>query len=207
MFESREKACLLLLPKLEKIVDSNTIVAPLIRGAVSMGKIISIYFNIPLWPLIVKKIALPQNPELAVGAIASLNTVYWNKELLKELNISKNEKKEILKIKREEFREKEKLLEKFKKSARIRGSKILVVDDGVATGASVIAVAKYLKKEAATKIILVTPVISKDTLSNIKNDFDSIITLKKASNFYAVGEFYKDFPQVSDKEVINILSK
>ena len=83
----------------------------------------------------------------------------------------------------------------------------ILVDDGVATGSTVLCAQKYFKKQKTNKIILATPVIAKDTLRSINEYFDDVIILEVPDEFYAIGQFYKDFTQVSDKEVIKILNK
>ena len=82
----------------------------------------------------------------------------------------------------------------------------MIVDDGVATGATVIAAAIYLKRSKARELILATPVISSDIIVNIKKYFDTVIQLRSVGNFYAVGQFYKHFEQISDEEVTRILN-
>ena len=100
----------------------------------------------------------------------------------------------------------EKLFRKGKKPLDIKNRTVILVDDGVATGATVLCAQKFLKKEGAKKIILVIPVISKETYRHISRYCDRIIVLSVEDDFYAVGQFYKEFPQVSDEAVIRLLS-
>ena len=100
----------------------------------------------------------------------------------------------------------EKVFRKGKKPLDIKNRTVILVDDGVATGATVLCAQKFLKKESAKKIILAIPVISKETYRHISRYFDRIITLSVEEDFYAVGQFYREFPQVSDEEVISFLS-
>lgn len=205
MFESREQAGFLLAKKLEKFVkDENIAVLGLARGGVVCAKIISVFFGASLDALVIKKIGAPSNPELAIGAVASRNTVFWNEDLLKRLKVGKEEKERLKILKELERKSQEKAL-RGDMPLEISGKTAILVDDGVATGASVLVAAKLLRKEKAKRIILAVPVIAADTLKDIKRYFDMVIRLKTKKDFYAVGQFYKDFPQVENEEVIRLL--
>ncbi len=205
MFENRLQAGILLAKKLPRVVkDKNIIILALARGGVVVGKVIAQLLNSKLDVLVIRKIGSPLNPELAIGAVAPRNTVYWNKELVRELGISSAFAQELRRGKEKERKEKELLL-RGKKPFEILGKTVILVDDGVATGASVLAARKFLSKENPKSVILAVPVIAKDTMIDLKKEFDSIVSLKVQKIFQAVGEFYKNFPQVEDSEVIKLL--
>ncbi len=207
MFEDREQAGFLLAKRLEKFSKSkNLLVLGLARGGVVVAKVIADFLEAKLDTLVVKKIGTPWNPELAIGAVAPKNVVFWNEDLIKNLRISKEEKKGFKEEKEEEQKEQEIIL-RGRAPLEIFGKTVILVDDGVATGASVLAAAKFLKKEGAKKIILAVPIIARDTLIEIKKYFDMIVSLKVKKNFNAVGEFYKEFPQVTNEEVVKILKQ
>ena len=207
MFEDRVDAANKLCPKLKAFSgNKDVIVVGLTRGGVVTAKAISDCLKLGLKALVVKKIPAPSNEELAIGAMASSKDLYWNKGLLKELNIGSGDKAKLVLQKQNEIKILEKELGIKKQNKDFRGKTIILVDDGVATGASVIAAQKYLKKNKAKKIILATPVIALDTLINIKRYFDRIFYLIKRRDFYAVGEFYNNFEQISNEEVAKILS-
>lgn len=204
MFEDREEAAAKLCLKLKSVVkDKNVVVIALVRGGVVLGKIIADYFKAPWGILVIKKIGAPQNSELAIGAVAPGNIVYWNRDLCEQLSLSKEQKGELRKEKEEQRRAQEKLL--GGKHIDFRGKSVILVDDGVATGATVIAAGKFLKRNGAKEIILAVPVISKDILVSIKRYFDIVCILKSIYNFYAVGQFFRNFPQVENEQVIALL--
>lgn len=206
MFESREQAGYRLAQKLEKFSKvKNVLVLGLARGGVVVAKVISTFLNVPLDVLVVKKIGAPNNPELAVGAVAPKNTVFWNEDLTQSLGISDEEKNRLKKLKENERKEQEKEL-LGDKPLEISGKTVILVDDGVATGASVVASSIFLKKEKTRSVILAVPVIAKDTLRNIVKYFDDIIFLESVEEFQAVGQFYRNFPQVENDEVKELLS-
>jgi len=212
MFEDREEAGSKLALKLKKIIKGGDfVVVALLRGGIVLGKRIEEVFKIPLVPLSVKKIGAPLNPELAIGAVAFDKTSYFDKGLIKHLNVGE----EYIKSSQEaKWKEAETLQKQFPTTLALRGAsnislqdkKVVIVDDGIATGATAICASFYIRRERAKEIILATPVISKDTFKHIKIYFDKVIALKIVSSLTSVSQFYKNFPQVSDDEVIKILS-
>lgn len=207
MFEDREDAGLRLCPKLKKFLNKkDCIIVGLTRGGVVTAKTISSFFGLPLRALVVKKIGAPQNPELAIGATVSLKDVYWDLDLLKRFNISNKEKRILITQKLKAVKALEKILKIKNRTSDFKNKNVILVDDGVATGASVIAAAKYLKRVKVKNIILATPVIAADTLVNIKKYFDIVVYLQKRTDFYAVGQFYYNFEEISDEKVARILN-
>lgn len=203
MFENREEAGRLLSQKLKQFTRKrNVLIVGITRGGALVAKTISSLLHIPLDILVIKKIGDPQNPELGIGAVGPKNSVYWDKELVSGLKISKSLKKEELRKKKQEREKLEKLLRQKRRALSLFGKKIILVDDGVATGATVLAAYKFLKREKAASVVLATPVISKDTFSSIKKYFDLVVALEVVRQFHAVGQFYLDFPQVSDEEIM-----
>ncbi|HZJ18127.1 MAG TPA: phosphoribosyltransferase family protein [Patescibacteria group bacterium] len=208
MFDSREEAAQMLSIKLLSLVkEKNIVVLALARGAITMGKIIANYFSVPFDILVFKKIGVSQNKELAIGVIGPKNTIFWNNDILKKLGLSKKEIISLKKQKEKERRRLEKELRLGRKPLELLDKTVILIDDGVATGATVMAARIYLRKQKVEKIILATPVIAKDTYKEIKEFFDKIIFIKKPRNFHAVGEFYKNFRQVGNKESRLILNQ
>lgn len=207
MFEDRLDAGFKLCPKLKKYSDKkDVIVVGLTRGGVITAKAISDFLHLKLYALVVKKISAPENKELAIGAMASKTSVYWNREIVKDLKLTKNQKEELIMQKEKEIKTLTKFLGLKTYKKEFKNKRIILVDDGVATGATVVAASLYLKSVKVKKIIISSPVIAYDTFNNIKKYFDNIICLIKSGDFYAVGQFYKNFPQISDQEVARILT-
>lgn len=199
MFKDREEAGGLLARKLEKTIgNQGFVVVALLRGGIVLGKKVADYCKIPMFPLSVKKIGAPYNPELAIGAITADKTVYLDKNLIKELGVRDEYLKEMSEIKALDA---QKLQSKFKNKISLENKKVVIVDDGVAIGATAICASFFSRKHNAAKIILATPVIGDETLRNIKTHFDEVVFLKVAKNLGAVGEFYEYFPQITDEEV------
>jgi len=203
MFESRQQAGKLLARKLVKYKNQNSLILGITRGGVVVAQELASFLNIPLLPIVVKKISAPENPELAIGAVTYEKTLYLDYQLAKKTGATKEFLSEQIKVKQKEV---EDLTAKFtQKQMFLKGKEIIVVDDGIATGATTEAVVKYLKKKKAAKIIIAVPVIAKDAYLRLKKIVDDIITCEIPAFFGAVGEFYQEFPQVSNEEVIEII--
>jgi predicted phosphoribosyltransferase len=205
MFENREEAGVKLSEKLSKFKDrKDVVVVGLTRGGVITAKSLSEKLNLKFIPLIVKKISLPYNQELAIGAVVDKKNFFWNEDLCKRFRISYAEKQKLILEKVSKIR---KLKQNWgiKEIENLSNKTVIIVDDGVATGASVIAAGIFIRNKNPKEIYLAVPVIAFDTLKYVKRYFDKVFFVHSSKNFYAVGEFYKYFPQISDEETARIL--
>lgn len=204
MFKDREDAGERLSEKLIEYKNKNDVVVLAIpRGGIILGYKIAQNINVPMDIVVVRKIGAPDNPEFAVGAIDEKGGIIENPEVeLSQEFLNKEVKKEKEEIKRriKEYRgEKEEL--------DIKNKIVLLVDDGIATGLTVIKAIDFIKSKNAKKIILAVPVIADDVLNTIEKIVDKVVYLESPVIFFAVGQFYYNFPQVSDEEVKKIMSK
>jgi len=186
VFEDRTEAGNLLAERLSSSEEAFDVVLAIPRGGVVVGRAVADSLCLPLYALVVKKVPTLGQPELAAGAIGP------------EGVFSGKKSSEIGKIVKER-------IEKFGQLKNLRGKKVVLVDDGIATGATVETAIKYLKKKKVGKIILAVPLAPKDFIDQIHREVDRIIVLKMPLEFQAVGEFYHYFPQVTDEEVLQLL--
>ncbi len=175
------------------------------RGGVVVGKAISDMLKIPLTLVLTRKIGAPGQSELAIGAVASGGVIVRDEKLISDLSVSekyiKNEIKEETKVMA--LRQK-----KYGKcTINLRGKQMILVDDGIATGATVKAAIAYLRKQKVNKVILAVPVAPKDAVEELKPLVDKIIVLDTPDDFSSVGQFYRYFPQVTDEEVVKLLQQ
>lgn len=210
MFQSREEAGDLLSKKLERFQNTNSLVCAVPRGGVVLGKIISSSLKLPLSLVIVRKIGAPNNPELAIGAMTEGVIKVLDQNLIKRLGVSKVYLKNAREIIRKEIGERVKLFSSKQKFRLRHCDNVILTDDGIATGATIEAAIKLIRQQAIgnrqqVRIILAVPVVAIDAYIRLKSMADEIIALEVPTTFRAVGEFYREFPQVSDSEVINIL--
>lgn len=191
----------------EYISASDAVVIALPRGGVVVGYEIASSLSLPLDIVCPRKIAAPFNPEFAIGAITETGEGVLSENLILELNISKDYiDREIEKEKKEAKRRLDRYRE-GKPQRNLEGKKVILVDDGLATGSTMLAAVKTLKAERVKKIILAIPVAPADTLLKFEKQVDQIICLSIPSSFYAIGQFYDFFDQISDEEVIQLLKK
>ena len=187
----------------------NTVVIGLLRGGIPVAYEIAAVLKSPLDVALVRKIGAPNQEELAIGAIVDGKSpkVYLNESLISRINIPAGYLERIERIKLKEIREREKIYRHEGEKIDVGGKTAIIVDDGIATGASVRVVIDALKEEKPEKIIVAVPVIAGDTLRELKKTVDKVIVLSAPEEFYAVGEFYEDFSQTTDDEVIDLMQK
>ncbi|RZD14336.1 MAG: phosphoribosyltransferase [Candidatus Acidulodesulfobacterium ferriphilum] len=211
IFKNRQEAGKLLGKNLlkHKYKPEKTVVIGLLRGGIPVAYEIAKALNAPLDVALVRKIGAPDQEELAIGAIVDGENpkVYLNKSLISRIAMPEGYIDRVKEIKLEEIRKREKIYRKGGGRIDVHGKIAIVVDDGIATGASIKVVIEALKEEKPEKIIIAVPVIPKDTLNELKKTVDDVIVLDAPEEFYAVGEFYEDFGQTTDEEVISLLQK
>lgn len=203
MIKNRIEAGKQLAEKLFKLLqDEKSIVLAIPRGGVVVGNEIAKKLGSNLDVVISKKITPPSSPEYAIGAITFDGTIYvgpyW-KQFSNEPYFENEIEKKKIEVKRRlnEYRDSEKY--------QIKGKTVILVDDGVATGATVFVLLKWLSKLRCKRIILAIPVIPSQTFEQMSSLVDNLITIMIPQEFSAVGQFYREFDQVSDKEVLKIL--
>jgi len=205
IFANRQQAGKKLADKLKPLNFQNPIILALPRGGVPVGLQIAKALSCPLDIITVKKISSPFNPELALGAAAPDNIVFWEKQT--SGHYDDNSLKTFAQTAQRQRQKKDKLLRGEKPYPDLNDKTVILVDDGLATGSTALAAISWLKTQNPAKIILAVPVAPPDTLEKVKPLVDNIICLHIDSNFWAVGQFYQDFTQTTDQEVINILKK
>ena len=206
IFTNRQEAGELLAQKLMAYQSPETIVLGLARGGVVIGKVIAETLEVSFDVLTVKKLATDNDPELAIGALAPDNTKYIDWKLAHRLGIDEKAIQTLI-IPRVQKLINERTLRyhRGRKHTVIRDKNVILVDDGAATGATMLTAVLYAKKKKARKIIVAVPVAPEEFIKDIKPEVDDLVVLDTPHDFRAVGQFYENFPQVSDDEVIQLL--
>lgn len=199
-FHNREEAGNLLALRLREYDHANAIVLAIPRGGVPVGYEIARSLHIPLDIVLAKKIGHPFNKEFAIGSV-SLDSLFLGEitDIPRKYIDS-----EIVRI-RKDLKEKRHILLGDKAPASVAGKVVILVDDGIATGNTVLATIQMLRKNKPSKIIVATPVIPYSRIDRIKLDADKLIYLYAPIHFPGVGSFYENFEQVTDEEVIRLL--
>lgn len=208
IFKNRFQAGLMLAPYLKKYQGNpSAIVLGLARGGVVTAAAVARELKLPLDVLCPRKIGAPFNPELAIGAISDQGEPLLNEDLVYRLGIPESYINETIEQERKTAQIRLNKFRKNLKSVPVEGKITIVVDDGLATGATMRASIKGLKAQGAGRIVIAVPVSPPDTLEEIKTEADEVICLDAPDYFSAVGQFYEDFSQTEDDEVVEYLQK
>ena len=204
LFKNRQDAGRQLAIKLQSLKIKDGLIIGLPRGGVVVADEIARKLDLPLDIIIPRKIGAPFNPELAIGALVE-DTVLLNDALIEEFGIDATYiRSEIAKEKKEAARRLA-LFRHGKSPPAFKGRTVIVVDDGIATGATMRASLQYLKSKDAKRLIAAVPVAPPETVKQLQNEGFQVICLYTPASFAAVGQFYEEFPQTQDSEVVKIL--
>ncbi len=205
MFRNREDAAQLLAQELKGRELHDPLVLAIPRGGVVTGAVLAHEIGAELDVVLSRKLRAPIEPELAVGAISEEGHVYLNHRAQEVLDLSADYLAEEQADQLAEIARRKKLLRSVRPKATITGRSVIVADDGIATGATMIAALQTVKAQNPREVIVAVPVASPDRLKEVGRWCDEVICLLAPEEFWAIGQFYKDFGQVEDAEVVKIL--
>jgi putative phosphoribosyl transferase len=208
VFQDRREAGSKLAKELSSFEGrEDVIVLGIPRGGVVVGHEIAEALNAPLDAYITRKIGAPHNPELAIGAVASDGTLILDDQLAKRLGISSDY------IEAESERQKQEIERRIGEyraglpAPELEDKVVILTDDGVATGATILATIKAIRTQQPAQLILAVPVGPRNTIESLKEEVDQLYCLHAPEIFWAVGAFYNVFDQTSDEEVKSLLRR
>lgn len=204
-FKDRKEAGEKLAEVLKNYSDKNGIVLAIPRGGVVVGYEIAKKLNYPLDVIIPRKIGAPDNPEFALGAIGFDGEFIPNPEITESL-IDRNYLKEEIERQKEEIKRRLKIYRGSRPLPDLKNKIVILTDDGIATGSTMLAAVKSLEGKAK-KIIIAVPVAPSETYYRFLKIVDEFVCLYLPELFFAVGQFYENFTQTPDEEVIKILKE
>jgi len=209
VFQNREVAGKLLAEKLKediKNLNNSLIVLGIPRGGVVVAEAVAKVLGCSLDVIVVKKLGAPGQSELAIGAVGETEgSKYIDEQLVQELGVSMEYLGKEIQEKKKEIKRREELFRQGKHALDLKGKTVIIVDDGAATGATVIAAAREVWNHEPKKVMVSLPVVAKDTLAKLEKEADEVIFLEAPRMFFSVGQFYQKFDQVSDQTVIEKL--
>lgn len=185
--------------------NRNRLVIGLPRGGVPVAAVVAKKLGLPLDILSVRKIGAPGNEEFAVGALSYTGEEVWNERALQWLDLKKEELAPTVERERQRAVDRQKLYRQGREPLVLKGKKILLIDDGLATGSTMKAAVASAYAMGCEEVVLAIPVAPPDTIEQFQELVDQVICLEIPPNFAAVGQFYEHFGQTTDEEVITLL--
>ena len=207
MFADRRAAGRVLAQALIHHAGTNAVVLGLPRGGVPVADEVARVLAGTLDVWVVRKLGAPQQPELGMGAIAEGPAVVLDRSIIRVLGVSRAT---LFEVARREMIEVRRRVERFRGGRPmpdLRGRVVLLVDDGIATGGTVRAAIRAIKKRRPARLVLAIPVASPDVVEALGREVDEVVCLRQPEPLYAIGLWYEDFRQVHDEEVTRILAR
>lgn len=206
-FLDRTDAGLRLADRLEHLRGADVVVLGLPRGGVPVAFEVARRLGAPLDVVVVRKLGVPFQPELALGAVGEDGALVLNEDVVRRAHVSAVELGETA---RRALAEVDRRAQRFRTGRSrlpLTGRTALVVDDGIATGATALAACRIVRAQGATRVVLAAPVCARDTATRLDREVDELVCLLAPRGFAAVGEYYADFDQTSDEEVVDLLAR
>lgn len=212
-FENRQTAGRQLAARLNSLKRSgnldlsDAVVIALPRGGVPVGFEIAHELGLALDVCVVRKVGAPSQPELAVAAVTEGDEIFINQEICRSLGLSAEQISQLAQPKYAEVRARAMAFRPHRAAIDIKNKTIVLVDDGLATGATALSAIHLLKKKKTRKVVLALPVCPASAIIKLKPEVDLLEVLLMPEEFYAVGQWYVDFSQVSDEQVKALLQR
>jgi putative phosphoribosyl transferase len=207
-FKNRTEAGQVLATRLTSFANrTDVLVLALPRGGVPVAAEVAKKLNAPLDVFVVRKLGLPGHPELAMGAIATGGVRVFNGDVINSLRIPDEVINAVTAEELQELQRRERAYRDDLPPLEVEGKTVIIVDDGIATGSTMIAAVAALRQLGAGRIVVAAPVIARSTFYQIHNAADEVATVIAPEKFYGVGQWYEDFSQTTDEEVHELLGQ
>ncbi|WP_017600967.1 phosphoribosyltransferase [Nocardiopsis lucentensis] len=206
-FRDRADAGLRLAERLGDLGEEDVVVLGLPRGGVPVAFEVARRLRAPLDVIVIRKLGVPYQPELAMGAIGEGGVRVVNDQIIRMANVSEAE---LDGVQRRERAELDARVERFRRSRSgvpLTGRTVVLVDDGVATGATARAACQVARARGADRVVVAVPVGSPDSIADLRRVADEVVCVHEPEFFHAVGEWYQEFSQTPDEEVVELLER
>ncbi len=205
MFTNRKDAALKLAKALEKYKDKNAVVLGIPRGGAETAYYVALHLNAEFSLLVSRKLGHPANPEYAFGAIVEDGSIYLNPSSSGQL--SDETIQEVVDEQKKEISRRITILRQGKPLPELKGRTVILVDDGIATGATIFAAIEMCKKRKAGKIIIAAPVSGYDMEYQLAEKADEVVILEKPDDYYAVSQAYQVFYNLTDEDALKFMQR
>jgi len=206
MFADRIDAGERLVAKLEHLRDQDPVVVGLPRGGVPVAAVVARALGASLDVIVVRKLGVPYQPELAMGAIGEDGVEVLNHEVLRMVRVSEGQLAAVEARERAELERRGRAFRAGRPRLSLRDRLVIIVDDGVATGSTASAACQVARAEGASRVVLAVPVAPPDWTRRLGDTADEYVCVDTPASFHGVGQFYDDFSQTSDEEVTRWLA-
>jgi putative phosphoribosyl transferase len=208
LFRDRSEAGRLLASKLAEYADRpDVLVLALPRGGVPVGYEVASALHAPMDVFIVRKLGVPGHEEFAMGAVATGGVRVINDQVVRALGIPDYVIEAVAAWEQQELERRERLYRGDRPPPDVRGKTVILVDDGLATGSTMLAAVEALRRQGPARIVVAVPVASPDTCELLKAEVHEVVCAATPEPFYAVGLWYQDFSQTTDEEVRELLAR
>jgi predicted phosphoribosyltransferase len=205
MFHDREDAGRQLADQLKDRKLRSPLVLAIPRGGVPVGAVLAEALNADLDVVLSRKLRAPLQPELAIGAVSEGSDVYLNASARRAQDIDANYLQQEKEVQLAEISRRARLFRQVRPQAKVSGRSVIVTDDGIATGSTMIAGLQLLRTQSPRELIVAVPVASPSSLAKVRSWCDGVVCLHAPVDFWAIGDFYDDFRQIEDVEVVDLL--
>jgi putative phosphoribosyl transferase len=207
-FRDRSDAGQILAGKLSTYAgQANVVVVGLARGGLLVAFEVARSLRAPLDVMVVRKLGIPLNKEFAIGAIAPGGVQVLDLAVVKNLCIAETDIREIADTERHELQRREQLYCRNHPPVLISGKTVILVDDGVATGSSILAAIGWLRQQKVARVVVATPVIAMSSYDVIRMEADEVVCVAEPLSFIAISQWYEDFREITDDDVQQLLEK
>jgi putative phosphoribosyl transferase len=206
-FRHRRHAGRVLAEHLRKYADRNDVIVLALPRGVPVAYEVATALHLPLNVFVVRKLGVPGYPELAMGAIASGGVQVLNDDVVSQLPDAEQWVAHVANEERKELERRELFYRDARPRPDLRGKTVILIDDGLATGATMRAAGRALKQQGVAHLVVAAPVASPETCDEFRGEVDHIICAFTPASFAGVGQFYEDFSQTSDDEVRALLAQ
>ena len=205
IYADREEAGAELAARLGRYADPRTLVLGLVRGGAPVAAAVARRLGAEFDVIVVRKLGAPGAPELAIGAITADGTTVFNDDVIGELALDRAQVADVGISRRREAVDLERSFHRRRKGAVIEGRTVILVDDGLATGATMRAAVASVRRRRPMRVVVAVPVGSVEACALLRAEADEVVCLQEPAHFQAVGAWYGDFRQVTDSEVEALL--
>ena len=206
-FEDRRDAGRRLAARLTHLHGDDVVVLGLPRGGVPVAFEVARALHAPLDVIVVRKLGVPSQPELAMGAIGEGGTQVDNDEVVKVAGVTPDELTAVVRRERAELERRSQRFRGVRPRIPLAGRTAVVVDDGIATGSTARAACRVARAQGAARVVLAVPVVSPSAIADLARDVDEMVCVESPGQLWAVGQSYRDFSQTSDDEVVALLRR